>query len=62
MAGPHQTIKSYKISGCNVNFPHSAYGTQLSFMGKVISALEQGDNALLEAPTGNAIMEFCTLY
>lgn len=43
----------YKIGGCDVCFPHSAYGTQLSFMGKVISALESKHNALLEAPTGS---------
>jgi hypothetical protein len=30
-----------------------AYGVQLSFMGKVIAALESGENALLEAPTGS---------
>ncbi len=44
--------KSYKIGGCDVCFPHAAYGTQLSFMGKLISALEKKHNALLEAPTG----------
>jgi Fanconi anemia group J protein len=43
---------SYKIGGCDVKFPHKAYGTQLSFMSKVIQALEQRHNALLEAPTG----------
>lgn len=42
----------YKIGGCDVFFPHQAYGVQLSFMSKVIQALEGGDNALLEAPTG----------
>ena len=26
---------NYKIGGCDVTFPHQAYGTQLSFMGKV---------------------------
>jgi hypothetical protein len=43
---------NYKIGGCDVRFPHQAYGTQLSFMSKVIQALEGGQNALLEAPTG----------
>jgi Fanconi anemia group J protein len=42
----------YTIGGCQVHFPHQAYGTQLSFMSKVIAALEGGHNALLEAPTG----------
>lgn len=45
--------KSYKIGGCDVSFPHAAYGTQLSFMGKVIQALDNKQNALLEAPTGS---------
>ena len=35
-----------------MHFPHQAYGVQLSFMNKVIGALENGHNALLEAPTG----------
>ena len=35
-----------------MRFPHQAYGTQLGFMSKVIQALEGGQNALLEAPTG----------
>lgn len=42
----------YTIGGCQVQFPHQAYGVQLSFMSKVIAALEGGHNALLEAPTG----------
>ncbi len=42
----------YTIGGCQVHFPHQAYGVQLSFMSKVIAALEGGHNALLEAPTG----------
>jgi hypothetical protein len=43
----------YQIGGCDVLFPHQAYGTQLGFMSKMISALEGGANALLEAPTGS---------
>lgn len=43
---------NYTIGGCHVHFPHQAYGVQLSFMNKVIAALEGGHNALLEAPTG----------
>ena len=42
----------FKISGCDVYFPHQPYGVQLSFMNKVITSLEAGNNALLEAPTG----------
>lgn len=44
----------YTIGGCQVHFPHQAYGVQLSFMSKVIAALEGGHNALLEAPTGGS--------
>ncbi|GMH35725.1 hypothetical protein BSKO_03593 [Bryopsis sp. KO-2023] len=43
----------YTISGHNVHFPHTAYGIQLAFMGKVLETLDRGDNALLEAPTGS---------
>ncbi|PSC69785.1 Fanconi anemia group J-like protein [Micractinium conductrix] len=46
-------MPQYTIGGCQVHFPHQAYGTQLSFMSKVIAALEGGHNALLEAPTGS---------
>lgn len=45
----------YTIGGCQVHFPHQAYGVQLSFMSKVIAALEGGHNALLEAPTGGQV-------
>lgn len=45
-------MSNYTIGGCQVHFPHQAYGVQLSFMNKVIAALEGGHNALLEAPTG----------
>ena len=48
---------SYTIGGCNVHFPHQAYGVQLSFMNKVIAALEGGHNALLEAPTGELLLQ-----
>lgn len=43
---------NYKIGGCDVRFPHQAYGTQIAMMSKMIQALEGGKNALLEAPTG----------
>ena len=46
-------LKTFKIGGCEVCFPHKAYGTQMSFMSKVISTLEHSENALLEAPTGS---------
>lgn len=43
----------YPISGFDVEFPHQPYGVQFSFMSKMLTALEQGNNALLEAPTGS---------
>lgn len=43
----------YPISGFDVEFPHEPYGVQFSFMSKMLAALEQGSNALLEAPTGS---------
>lgn len=43
----------YKIAGHDVEFPHQAYGVQLSFMDKVLRTLENEGNALLEAPTGS---------
>ncbi|WOL05316.1 hypothetical protein Cni_G14044 [Canna indica] len=47
----------YQICGVPVEFPYKPYGSQLAFMGRVISALDrarrQGHcHALLESPTG----------
>lgn len=44
---------NYKIAAYDVDFPHKAYGVQLGFMDKVLKALENKSNALLEAPTGS---------
>ena len=44
---------NYKIAGYDVDFPHNAYGVQLGFMDKVLKALDNKSNALLEAPTGS---------
>lgn len=35
-----------------VKFPYEAYECQLIYMEKVIQALQEGRNALLESPTG----------
>ncbi|KAJ3692879.1 hypothetical protein LUZ60_011974 [Juncus effusus] len=53
---PHKT-NTYQIGGVPVEFPYRPYGTQLAFMGRVISTLNkarrQGHcHALLESPTG----------
>ena len=47
----------YQIGGMAVDFPHKAYGSQLAFMGRVISTLDRAQkqghsHALLESPTG----------
>ncbi|XP_050210814.1 uncharacterized protein LOC126661090 [Mercurialis annua] len=48
---------AYNISGISVEFPYQPYGTQLAFMGRVISTLDRAlkdghCHALLESPTG----------
>ncbi|KAJ6392425.1 hypothetical protein OIU77_026231 [Salix suchowensis] len=48
---------SYHIGGIQVEFPYKPYGTQLAFMGRVISTLDRAQrdghcHALLESPTG----------
>ncbi|PON34292.1 RAD3/XPD family [Parasponia andersonii] len=47
----------YHIGGLPVEFPYKPYGTQLAFMGRVISTLDRAQrdghcHALLESPTG----------
>jgi regulator of telomere elongation helicase 1 len=41
-----------KIENLDVYFPFQPYQCQKDFMGKVIRALKNGENALLESPTG----------
>eukprot|EP00301_Raphidiophrys_heterophryoidea_P002741 c11272_g1_i1.p1 GENE.c11272_g1_i1~~c11272_g1_i1.p1 ORF type:complete len:483 (-),score=132.00 c11272_g1_i1:1223-2644(-) len=45
-------MTSYVISGIEVEFPYEAYPCQLRYMELVITALQKGQNALLESPTG----------
>ncbi|CAO2817493.1 unnamed protein product [Amaranthus hypochondriacus] len=47
----------YHIGGIPVEFPYKPYGSQLAFMGRVISTLDRAQkdghcHALLESPTG----------
>ncbi|KAL2904786.1 Regulator of telomere elongation helicase 1-like protein [Bienertia sinuspersici] len=42
----------YKIRGISVDFPYDAYDSQITYMDKVIQALQEKNNALLESPTG----------
>ena len=40
------------IRGVPVDFPYTPYPCQVTYMARVIEALEAGSNALLESPTG----------
>ncbi|RMZ54204.1 hypothetical protein APUTEX25_005360 [Auxenochlorella protothecoides] len=40
------TPTQYKIGGCDVVFPHQAYGVQLSFMNKCVQSLEGSGKTL----------------
>jgi Fanconi anemia group J protein len=47
----------YQVGGVPVEFPYKPYGTQLAFMGRVITTLDRArrqgrSHALLESPTG----------
>jgi len=45
--------QAFKVANCQVFFPHQhPYACQLDFMAKVLQALDRGENALLESPTG----------
>ena len=41
-----------EISGVKVHFPFRPYGCQIEYMNRVMQALNDGKNALLESPTG----------
>ncbi|KNC49459.1 uncharacterized protein AMSG_11882 [Thecamonas trahens ATCC 50062] len=45
--------ESYWIGGVNVKFPFKAYPSQMAMMAKVIKAVAEKKNALLESPTGS---------
>jgi len=49
MSGGHV----YTINGVSVSFPHKAYPSQVAMMSHIIKALQRGQNALLESPTGS---------
>ncbi|KQK08543.1 hypothetical protein BRADI_2g42410v3 [Brachypodium distachyon] len=42
----------YSIRGVDVDFPYDAYDCQITYMDRVLQSLQQGNNALLESPTG----------
>ena len=41
-----------QVQGIEVHFPFEPYSIQKSFVDKLILALREGENALLESPTG----------
>ena len=41
-----------EIAGTKVYFPFKPYDSQIEYMKKVMDALNEGQNALLESPTG----------
>ena len=45
-------MPTLSIRGIEVEFPKDPYPCQIDYMTKVISALQSGNNALLESPTG----------
>ncbi|GKV43402.1 hypothetical protein SLEP1_g50693 [Rubroshorea leprosula] len=45
-------MPTYKLRGIDVDFPFEAYECQKVYMEKVIEALQNRSNALLESPTG----------
>lgn len=52
-----KTKNAFHIGGIPVEFPYQPYGSQLAFMGRVISTLDRAQkeghcHALLESPTG----------
>ncbi|KAB1203523.1 hypothetical protein CJ030_MR8G015346 [Morella rubra] len=54
---PENPKNVYHIGGIQVEFPYQPYGSQLAFMGRVISTLDRAHregrcHALLESPTG----------
>lgn len=43
---------NYVINRVKIQFPFKAYGSQIGLMGKIIKAIINKENALLESPTG----------
>ncbi|GMH37031.1 hypothetical protein BSKO_04904 [Bryopsis sp. KO-2023] len=45
-------MREYDIRGVKVAFPYDAYDLQVSYMDRLIQALQERNHALLESPTG----------
>ncbi|KAI9495389.1 helicase C-terminal domain-containing protein [Zychaea mexicana] len=46
-------MKKYPMSGVTVEFPFQPYPAQIQMMSKIVKALKEKKNALLESPTGS---------
>ena len=47
-----EEARKFPVANHAVAFPVPPYGVQMAFMGKLIRAIDERKNALLEAPTG----------
>ena len=54
----HHAQRELEIGGLRVQFPFDPYDCQLAFMDAAIHALQRGENALLESPTGTGKTAF----
>lgn len=50
------------INGIEVEFPHNPYKVQLEFMNKMITAIQNSQNSVLESPTGRFSINYCAIY
>ncbi|KAI8144490.1 helicase C-terminal domain-containing protein [Fennellomyces sp. T-0311] len=46
-------MNRYPMSGITVEFPYKPYPAQIQMMSKIVKALKEKQNALLESPTGS---------
>lgn len=48
----NKTFKTYNMRGVPIEFPYEAYPCQVAMMNKIMPALANSENALIESPTG----------
>eukprot|EP00960_Hanusia_phi_P005057 145853-Hanusia_phi.AAC.1 len=48
-----EVSRAFHVGGCEISFPHTPYSSQLAMMDKIIFALRNKKNVLLELPTGS---------
>ena len=49
---PSRSTRGFTLDGIFIEFPFEPYDCQKEYMSKVLQALREGKNALLESPTG----------